>query len=93
MLQIIQQLLRETAGALARGWVLAGAKKAFVEYYYVEDKWVSVTVLFDHDGHEDNEPPKRRASDAEIVERLKRYVEEGKYLAPETDARQAATDA
>ena len=67
--------LREVLGAAARMWVLAGAK-VYKEYIYVENRWVMVTLAYN--GEEN--PPRRREAD-----------KEAEYLAPETDARQAAT--
>ncbi len=86
--RIKKSALRAICVAAAGVWVDERAPKETIEYVYVDNKWVSVTICYDYNGHEHQTTPRRRATDAEIVERLKRYVEEADYLAPETDEKQ-----
>jgi hypothetical protein len=89
--------LREICGCVARVWVILSAGKRFENYTYVTDKWVKVTIEFDYNGHEKFPPPQRRADDegaivvgADVAKQVRAHLEEADYLAPETDARQAA---
>ena len=84
MTRIKKSALREICVAAASVWVDERAPKETIEYVYKDNKWISVTICYDYNGHEHQDIPRRRATDAEIVDRLKRYVEEADYLAPET---------
>ena len=88
--------LKEACGNAARVWVLNGAKPEKI-HIFVEYRWVEVGLKYN--GEEN--PPRRREADKE-VEILRAgnaagtllgdpALREGDYLAPETDARQAAT--